>query len=218
MANNTAAWLSQLGLVERILRLWIFRILKTLRVFCLAGKVGTINEKVVVVAAYLPPNYSHHRAEACLDYISDVISEAKRKFGFPFIVVEGDWNQWPLEYVGQEHPELVQVDHDPTRKDKKIDRFLTNFDRAIVASDTLAPLDYGEGRQSNHLMAFFKAAIPIRIAPEEIPTNYSSPLPILTMEQVAKRLQSIKKPESMIKHDVFPVLVGPAAQCLAAPL
>ena len=128
-------------------------------VLCIAGKVGSVREKVAVIAVYLPPNYPRHRAEACLDYISDVVSEVKRRFDSPLIAVAGDWNQWPVEYVLQEHPDMQEVDHGPTRKDKKIDRFLVNFGRSIEQSGTLPPLDDGQGRVSDHMMAFFKASI-----------------------------------------------------------
>ena len=49
-------------------------------------------------------------------------------------------------------------------------------------------------------------------------STFSSPVHILTREAVAKRLEQFRKPKSMVKHDIFPVLVGPAAQYLAGPL
>ena len=44
-------------------------------VLCVAGKVNKLKEKAVIIAVYIPPNYTRVRAEACLDYISDVVSE-----------------------------------------------------------------------------------------------------------------------------------------------
>ena len=128
-------------------------------VLCVAGKVKGVVEKVVVVAVYIPPNYPKPKADACLDYVADVISEAKRRFESPLIIVSGDWNQWPVDHVVQEHPDLAEVEHGPTRGDRKIDRTLVNFARSITESDTLPPLDDGQGRESDHLVSFFKAAI-----------------------------------------------------------
>lgn len=125
-------------------------------VLCIAGKIQGINEKIVV---YLPPNYPKPRADACLDYIADTISEAKRMFQSPMIIVAGDWNQWPTDYIRQEHTDLSEVEHGPTRGGNKIDRFLVNFGRAVIEADTLHPLDDGLGRESDHLAAYFKAAI-----------------------------------------------------------
>ena len=54
--------------------------------------------------------------------------------------------------------------------------------------------------------------------PNTISTTYSCPLPDLTPQQVATRLRIIKKPKSIVKHDVFPALVADAADHLAGPL
>ena len=128
-------------------------------VLCLSGRVKGVGDKVVVVAVYIPPNYPRHRAVACLDYVADVVSEAKRQFASSLVVVAGDWNQWPVDHVLQEHPDLTEIAHGPTRLDRKIDRMLVNFGRAVVESDTLQPLDDGLGRTSDHLISYFKASI-----------------------------------------------------------
>lgn len=128
-------------------------------VLCIEGKIRGISEKIVTIAVYIPPNYPRYRAEACLDYIADVISEAKRRFVSPLIIVAGDWNQWPVDHVLQEHGDLTEVTHGPTRGERKIDKFLVNFNRSITESDTLPPLEDGEGRASDHLVAYFKASI-----------------------------------------------------------
>ena len=107
------------------------------------------------------PNYTRV-VNSCLDYISDVISEAKRKFESPVVVVAGDWNQWDVKRVLDEHPDLAEVDHGPTRGERKIDKFLVNFPRSIVESDVLPPLDDGLGRESDHGIAFFKSKFRIR--------------------------------------------------------
>ena len=75
------------------------------------------------------------------------------------IIVAGDWNQWSTNHVLQEHPDMAEVEHGPTRKDWKIDKFLVNFNRSAVESDTLPPLDDGMGRASDHLISYFKAAV-----------------------------------------------------------
>ena len=100
-------------------------------VLCITGKVAGIQDKVAAIAVYIHPNYPRQKAEACLDYISNVVSEVKRALRSPTIIVAGDWNQWPVDYVLQEHPEMIEVEHGPTRGDRKIDRFLTNISRSI---------------------------------------------------------------------------------------
>ena len=126
-------------------------------VLCVAGKVNKLKEKAVIIAVYIPPNYPRVKADQCLDYIADVVAEAKRRFESPIITIGGDWNQWDVGKVIADHPDLCEVQHGPTRNDRKIDKFLVNFQRSIVESDTLPPLDDGLGRLSDHKLAFFKA-------------------------------------------------------------
>ena len=126
-------------------------------VLAVAGKLNKIKEKVVVIAVYIPPNYPRVKADSCLDYISDVIAESKRRFDSPIITVAGDWNQWNVSRVLDDHPDMSEVEHGPTRAGNKIYKFLVNFSRSVVESDVLPPLDDGQGRQSDHGVAFFKA-------------------------------------------------------------
>lgn len=97
------------------------------KVFYLEGKIKGIGEKIIVVAVYIPPNYPGHRATSCLDYIADVISEAKRRFSSSMITVAGNWNQWPVDHILQEHTDLTEVAHGPTRNGRRIDKFLVNL-------------------------------------------------------------------------------------------
>ena len=56
------------------------------------------------------------------------------------------------------------------------------------------------------------------ISPDEIPSTYSAPIPLLTPDQVARQLKTFRKPKSMVKHDIFPSLVNAAAPFLSVPL
>ena len=127
-------------------------------VLCITGRVSKLREKVAVIAAYIPPGYTRIRADCCVEYVSDLIAEVKRKLESPIIVVGGDWNQWNLKPILDDHADFSEVDHGPTRGDRKIDRFLTNFPRAVSESDVLPPLDDGYGRVSDHKIAYFRAA------------------------------------------------------------
>ena len=121
------------------------------------GKVHGVKGKLFVLGCYLPPNLTPTRARSNLEFISDLINEAKRKFEGCSIIVGGDFNQWPVQDLKAEHPDLTEVEHGPTRGDRAIDRTLTNFGRSIVQSGTLLPLDTEEGSESDHRIAWGSA-------------------------------------------------------------
>ena len=166
-------------------------------VLCVAGKINKIKEKVVVIAVYIPPNYTKTKADLCLDYISDAVSEVKRKFESPVIMVAGDWNQWDVKRVLDEHPDLAEVDHGPTRGDNKIDKFLVNFQRSVVESDVLPPLDDGQGRESDHRIAFVKTKFRI-IQDKKVTYSYRH-----YTEAGARNFQAW-----VANHDFSPVLMA----------
>lgn len=122
------------------------------------GRVTGLKGKFFVVACYMPPNITPVRAKQNLEFISDVISEAKRKFRDCSLLVSGDFNQWPAEDILSEHPDLQEVPHGPTRDDRAIDRSFVNFGRSVDESGTLLPLESEEGNASDHKIAFARAS------------------------------------------------------------
>lgn len=56
------------------------------------------------------------------------------------------------------------------------------------------------------------------LMPSDIPKTYERPLPFLTCEMVQRRLESCKKPNSMVRGDIFPKLVKPCSEYLSVPL
>ena len=52
----------------------------------------------------------------------------------------------------------------------------------------------------------------------DIPRTYSSPIPNLSVQEVAKRLKIFKKPKSVVRGDLFPDLVTQFSNLLAIPL
>ena len=102
--------------------------------------VGTVkgqSRKLVIIAAYIPPNYSVPRGKSCLDYIKHCVTEVKNKYRDPFIVVAGDFDQWDLASALQEFVDLSEVHVGPTRGDRAIKRLFCNMTRGISASGTV---------------------------------------------------------------------------------
>ena len=109
------------------------------------GKIRGVNGKFFCVGCYMPPNLSQARARANIEYLSDVVAEAKRQYRDCSILIAGNFNQWLAEELLIEHPDLVEVKHGPTRGDREIDRAFVNFSRSVNESGTLEPLETEEG-------------------------------------------------------------------------
>ena len=123
--------------------------------------VGTIlgtSRKVVVIAAYLPPNYTVPRGRSCLEHLENLLIEVKRRFNDPYIVLAGDYNQWPAEDAVAEFPDVSEVIVGPTRGDRSIDRIFCNMLRSVTSSGMVPPLDSGHST-SDHKIAYVKIKI-----------------------------------------------------------
>ena len=117
------------------------------------GSLKGTSRKLVVIATYLPPNYTVPRGAAALDYIENLIVHVKQKFKDPFIALGGDFNQWEGETAVAEFPDLREVDVGPTRGDRAIDRLFTNMGRSTIASGTVPPLET-DNSVSDHRIAY----------------------------------------------------------------
>ena len=124
-------------------------------VLATVGKITGIKEKFFVLSVYAPPNLPAPRARVLMEYVSDVVGEAMRTLENCTIVVGGDFNQWPVEDIMQEHPDLTEVQHGPTRGDRAIVRTLINFGR--VESGSLPLLETESGNESDHRIAWARA-------------------------------------------------------------
>ena len=50
-----------------------------------------------------------------MSFIRGAVTEMKRKFDDPYIVVSGDFNQWPTDEALEDFPDVSEVDVGPTR-------------------------------------------------------------------------------------------------------
>ena len=62
-----------------------------------AGSVRGHSRKLIILACYLPSNYSKQRSADELEHINDLIVHVERKFTDPFIIIAGDFN--PVSYT-----------------------------------------------------------------------------------------------------------------------
>lgn len=127
------------------------------KVLAAVGKVSGFKGKVFCLSCYAPPNLTLLQARSMIEYVSNVVGEAKRSFADCTVLVNGDFNQWPFEELLEDHPDLKELEHGPTRDRRKIDRSFINFQRSIKESGTLPPLETEAGVVNDHRMVFARA-------------------------------------------------------------
>ena len=131
-------------------------ILKPLNVrknnFELVAAVGrTVSDarRVLVLAAYYPPQMRKEQVDALNDCISSTIDRQKEIDENLCVVVCGDMNQKNIDQVLVDHPEVTVLQTPSTRKGETIDLCLTNI--AVQCSATkLPPLETMQGQKSDH--------------------------------------------------------------------
>ena len=133
--------------------------------------------KLVVMAAYIPPNYPVPRAKQCLEYIENCIIDIKRIYRDPYIVVAGDFNQWEIDQALAEFVDLREVHVGPTRGDRAINRLFCNMTSGMSASGTVPPLETapegdGPSSRSDHLVTYMTTKLPRREAFEWVTYTY----------------------------------------------
>ena len=131
IANNTACTLMKVDLTNP----------ENFEVLVTMSTLPGYSRKLLTVGCYLPPNYPVPRGKEALEHVENVVRELKRSYKDPFIVVGGDFNQWPVDEVLSNFPDLREVQVGPTRKDRCIDCLFTNFSRSITECGTVPPLE-----------------------------------------------------------------------------
>ena len=132
-------------------------------VLAAVGKVKGQARKLVLVACYIPPNYSRIRGNQAQDFVENVIVDMKRKYSDPYLVVGGDFNQWRIENNLDNFADITEAPVGPTRKQKSIDRIFVNVGRAVAEAGTLEPLEAEDGdrlAKSDHRVAFCRVDLP----------------------------------------------------------
>ena len=125
------------------------------------GSLPGHSRKVIVIGAYIPPNYTQARGQGCLDYLSDLVLEIKRRYRDPFIVIGGDFNQWSVGEALADYPDISEVRVGATREDQCLDRLFCSFGERVEAFRTLEPLENEDGsKKSDHRVSYFEAELP----------------------------------------------------------
>ena len=119
-------------------------------VMAAVGKIKGVREMVAVVTSYMPPNMTLVDARCMIEYTSDLIGELKRVHNDCMVVLGGDFNQWPVEELREDHPEIKEAEVGPTRGNRFIDRVFTNFHRSTTELGTRTPLETEDGNPSDH--------------------------------------------------------------------
>ena len=90
-----------------------------------------------------------------------------------------------------------------------------NFDVKTLCDPGASDLEAAE-QCADYFSAISNEFVPLDMS--NLPSTYSSPRVPITMEEIAVRLKSFKKPRSRVPGDIFPQLVTNYAMDLAQPL
>ena len=148
---------------------------KNYEVLMVTGMLARCSRRLVVVACYIPPNYTVPRGKGALSFIAGAVTEAKRRYDDPLIVLAGDFNQWKVEEVSEDFPDLAEAMIGPTRGDHCIDRIFANLG-TFKAAGTVPPLETdpspeAQSKKSDHMIGYITVEIP-RVRPFTM-MNYS---------------------------------------------
>ena len=128
-----------------------------------AGSLKNHRRKLVIIACYIPPTVDKSIGAACLEHISDTVTEIKRRYRDPYVLVAGDFNDWKIDGALADFADIREVEVGPTRGRRSIERIFVNFARSVTESGTLAPLETEDRRggvgRSDHRVAFCRARL-----------------------------------------------------------
>ena len=126
--------------------------------------IPEIQQKLFVVAAYVPPNYLVARGKLCLSHISDLVFHIKNTNPNPLILVAGDFNQWDLAGALAEYCDMVEVQTPATRGDRHIHKIFMNWNEHVEESGCIPPLQTelidGHQTASDHNVQYLMSRIP----------------------------------------------------------
>ena len=127
---------------------------KDYEILVCSGRMKGHSRHLVVVACYLPPGYVKQKGEEALAEVSEIITDLKRRFSDPYLIVAGDFNQWDVKETLLDFQDIKEVDVGPTRNSRQLDKIFTNMSRSIEAAGTLDPLESEDGASSDHRTAY----------------------------------------------------------------
>ena len=123
------------------------------------GRMLGESRTIVVYGVYLPPNLIKSKANRAAEIISDNITEIETKFESPIICLSGDFNQFGLNNIIADHPDIKLLNSPPTRKEAKLDLIATNIEQFNKECFTSTPLE-GYESVSDHKPLVSVYAVP----------------------------------------------------------
>ena len=116
-----------------------------------SARFAGYSSQLIVVACYLPPTYVPVRGKAALCYIRDIVTQIKRNYRSPYIVIAGDFNNWRLEEALADFVDLTEAPVGPTRGSRSIDRLFSNFE-TIRSAFTVPSLEADDPSQGDQVI------------------------------------------------------------------
>ena len=119
------------------------------------GRIGRIKRQFAFFCAYIEPRMKVDELKELNEMINAQILTLKAR-GDPLIFVGGDLNHRSLSGALDDYPDIVRLNHDPTRGDACLDVLHSNCQD--VQSSVFPPLETRHGIRSDHACVVFTAS------------------------------------------------------------
>ena len=124
------------------------------------GRRKAQRRKVLIIAAYLPPNLTAGEDKEFLDQLCDTILVLKNKYNDPYIMLGGDFNKRNLKAATRDYPEITPVITPPTRGTAILDIIATNMTSSVIEAGVTEPVHTQEGTKSDHKTVYATFRMP----------------------------------------------------------
>ena len=131
-------------------------------VICATGRVGKVDQVVVVFAVYIAPGTRAAELDLLREGLTTEITQIRMSITNPIVIVGGDFNHRDVNGALNDAGEFEAIPTGPTRGSNTIDIIFTNSLGAVNLNETrtLPPLQSAAGSDSDHKCVYTALSLP----------------------------------------------------------
>lgn len=132
-------------------------------------KLTNNTRPMFVLAVYASTRLNATKARELLTLVNDAIHKIKSTNGNPYILIAGDFNNWPEERAFEDFDDIITIQTPPTRGSATLDITATSFNHHLVKASVLPPLRNDESEtDSDHRVILYEFSLSHRHEFEKI--------------------------------------------------